>query len=285
MKKLISNFIITVLCLLMFCSCDGNDASETESVGDKDNTSSVAAEWYDEYATRAVEKLKERWREIYTADDIKDGLLEIKNTRVIMVKENDTEAFKNYECVVLFQIATEKDASNKGYYKTVVFYNDEQAWCVKYDPFGVYTLETGSTDYSAIIFKEQDLKDKYNDGFVLEPGVKEGVVIEGTMSKNADFRIQDIVGNTIIMSSDIKKISVSYTNNSGYVLNIEMTEEGAKKFQVATAENIGKQLPIYIDDTLISSPTINEVITDGIAMISGNFDYASVMRMYYILTE
>ena len=54
-------------------------------------------------------------------------------------------------------------------------------------------------------------------------------------------------------------------------VSITFNEEGAKLFGKITSENVGEQLAIFLDGTLMSSPQINEGITGGKAIISGNF--------------
>lgn len=54
---------------------------------------------------------------------------------------------------------------------------------------------------------------------------------------------------------------------------VELTfnEEGSKLFAQITKANIGKQVAIFLDGLPISSPTVNEEITGGKAVISGSF--------------
>lgn len=52
---------------------------------------------------------------------------------------------------------------------------------------------------------------------------------------------------------------------------LEFDAEGAKLFQELTKKNVGKRLAIYIDNQLISSPTVQEEITGGKAQITGEF--------------
>ena len=59
------------------------------------------------------------------------------------------------------------------------------------------------------------------------------------------------------------------TNASEYVVSLEMTESGTKKFADATSNNVGKQISILYDDEVISAPTVNEAITTGEAVING----------------
>ncbi len=54
-------------------------------------------------------------------------------------------------------------------------------------------------------------------------------------------------------------------------VNLEFNDEGAEIFKKLTSENVGKRLAIYIDNTLISAPVVNEAISKGKAQISGSF--------------
>jgi len=52
---------------------------------------------------------------------------------------------------------------------------------------------------------------------------------------------------------------------------IEFNQEGADLFKTLTEENVGKRIAIYIDNNLISAPTVNEAIPSGKAQITGSF--------------
>ncbi len=74
-------------------------------------------------------------------------------------------------------------------------------------------------------------------------------------------------------ANDIAGASAGFNSETNeYVVNLELTSEGKEKFAAATAANIGKQISIYMDDTLLSAPKVNDVITDGNAIITGDFD-------------
>ncbi len=80
-----------------------------------------------------------------------------------------------------------------------------------------------------------------------------------------------------VEGSDVTKAEagVQQDPNTGaqeYVISLEFSEEGAEKFAIATEENIGEPISIWMDDVLLSAPTVNSAITDGKAVISGNFD-------------
>jgi preprotein translocase subunit SecD len=60
---------------------------------------------------------------------------------------------------------------------------------------------------------------------------------------------------------------------------IEFNGEGAQLFGSITSANVGKPLAIFLDNQLIEMPTVQEVITGGKAVISGNFTLASAQTL------
>lgn len=55
------------------------------------------------------------------------------------------------------------------------------------------------------------------------------------------------------------------------IVSITFNTEGADLFEKITRENTGKQLAIFLDGSVLSSPVINEPITGGKAVITGDF--------------
>jgi preprotein translocase subunit SecD len=60
------------------------------------------------------------------------------------------------------------------------------------------------------------------------------------------------------------------------VVRLEFNEEGKELFAKITSENVGKPVAIVLDGQILSAPTVNEAITDGIAVISGSFSAEDV---------
>ncbi len=54
-------------------------------------------------------------------------------------------------------------------------------------------------------------------------------------------------------------------------VSISWNDEGAKLFEKITGENVGKTIAIYLDGAIISAPVVNQAISGGQAIISGNF--------------
>jgi preprotein translocase subunit SecD len=55
------------------------------------------------------------------------------------------------------------------------------------------------------------------------------------------------------------------------LVSVRFNEEGGKLFADITRNNVGQQLGIFLDGELLSAPVINEAITGGTAVISGDF--------------
>jgi protein-export membrane protein SecD len=55
------------------------------------------------------------------------------------------------------------------------------------------------------------------------------------------------------------------------VVRLVFDSDGAKLFSQITTANIGKPIAIFLDGQLLSAPTVQNAITDGTAIITGNF--------------
>lgn len=55
------------------------------------------------------------------------------------------------------------------------------------------------------------------------------------------------------------------------MVSVKFNPEGAELFAQLTRDNVGQQIGIFLDGELLSSPVVNEAITGGTAVISGNF--------------
>jgi len=54
-------------------------------------------------------------------------------------------------------------------------------------------------------------------------------------------------------------------------ITLQFNDEGRKKFAELTQKNINKRIAIFLDGEIISAPTVQNAITDGKAIISGQF--------------
>ena len=86
-------------------------------------------------------------------------------------------------------------------------------------------------------------------------------------TESASFKLTDLTG------ADLSKASVAFDQqkNGNPVIQLQFSEEGAEKFGKITSENIGNPLAIILDNEVISAPIVQEVISGGQAVISGDF--------------
>lgn len=71
-------------------------------------------------------------------------------------------------------------------------------------------------------------------------------------------------------SKDIQSASLTVENGENKVA-LELTDHGKSAFADATRRLQGQQISIWLDDQCLSAPTVNSVITDGRAVIEGDF--------------
>lgn len=77
---------------------------------------------------------------------------------------------------------------------------------------------------------------------------------------------------TDLTGKNLKKAQLIFDQNTGQPkVGLEFDSEGTKLFADLTKKNIGKRIGIYLDQTPISAPNVNEEIPSGQAEISGNF--------------
>lgn len=85
-------------------------------------------------------------------------------------------------------------------------------------------------------------------------------------SPSAGFAKTDLTGK------DLKLSQVNFDQNTGQpVVGISFNGDGAKKFSDITSRNVGRMVAIYLDGQPISSPTVEEPIIGGDAIIRGSF--------------
>ncbi|MBQ7936533.1 MAG: protein translocase subunit SecD [Clostridia bacterium] len=78
------------------------------------------------------------------------------------------------------------------------------------------------------------------------------------------------VGETFMDGSKVAKAEAGYLNGE-YLISLKFDDEGANTFADVTGEHVGDLIGILMDDTLISAAIVNEKISGGQGMISGNF--------------
>lgn len=86
-----------------------------------------------------------------------------------------------------------------------------------------------------------------------EGDTKDKIILEG---KHIESAVADVITD-------------EQTGQAKYVVSLKFNREGAAKFATATAANIDKTISIWMDDTMISNPTVQTAITGGEGYIDG----------------
>lgn len=81
----------------------------------------------------------------------------------------------------------------------------------------------------------------------------------------------DKTGTILVEGKNVKSATSAYSAEQGHYVNLNFDSVGTQKFAAATAANQGKTISIWMDENLISSPTVNSVISNGQAIITGDF--------------
>lgn len=93
---------------------------------------------------------------------------------------------------------------------------------------------------------------------------------DGSQSSETQTAANQIFKN-VMTGADLKTVNVVTTQAGEPEVSFELSTNGAKVFSDFTSANVGKILAIVLDKKVISVPTINQAITDGKGVVSGNF--------------
>ena len=140
----------------------------------------------------------------------------------------------------------------------------------------IFILAAGTATFFILKNKKDKKDDKKDDGTVL-------------VARFGDVRIEDERGNIIITADDIQSINSTIiqdeTGRNQYAIQVIFTPEGKQKFAEATAENIGKQMMVYVGDELITAPVVMDEITGGSVVIDGFDDRDECERILEIMLD
>ncbi|HRY82078.1 MAG TPA: protein translocase subunit SecD [Candidatus Moranbacteria bacterium] len=93
--------------------------------------------------------------------------------------------------------------------------------------------------------------------------------------------------STGLSGKNLKSASVQFQNQglSEPEVSLKFDDEGTKLFAEITKRNLKKQVAIFLDGQVISSPTVQSEITNGEAVITGNFSIDEAKDLVKRLNE
>ncbi|KUO70740.1 MAG: preprotein translocase subunit SecD [Desulfosporosinus sp. BRH_c37] len=90
------------------------------------------------------------------------------------------------------------------------------------------------------------------------------------LKTTAKLTFRDTQGNVVLKGDDLKDAKGGQGQQQGqFVVNLTFSSDGAKKFGDLTTKLIGQRLGVYLDDKLLTNPTVNTPILNGQAEITG----------------
>ena len=158
MKRFIA---ILILIAIVFCFAACGKQDKESSAANRENLK------HHEIVTEATAQLKKYWQQTYKEYDVEtDGYFEIKNVRVITIKDNDIELFQDVAYIIEYELYTDYMGSapyyeNCGVYNNVVV-NKNGTMDVKNSLIRIYRNKTYQTDYSSFIAAIDDYNSQYN---------------------------------------------------------------------------------------------------------------------------
>ena len=144
----------------------------------------------------------------------------------------------------------------------------------------IYKLQKRVEQYSTEATVYQEGTGRINNEI---PGVSDANKILEELGKPGSLQFKDESGNVVLEGTDVKSASAqTMTDEYGgkqYGVELNLTDEGTKKFAEATQANVGKTISIVYDNEEISNPGVREAITGGQAWIDGmaSFEEANTL--------
>ena len=121
--------------------------------------------------------------------------------------------------------------------------------------------------------KETSVYPQGDDRVVIEiAGENDPEAAVKMLSNTAQLEFYNESGNLLLTGKNLKNAEARMTQNGQTAeILLEFDKEGVKLFADATTANIGKPIVIVLDGEAISAPTVRTAITDGNAVIEGQF--------------
>jgi preprotein translocase subunit SecD len=100
------------------------------------------------------------------------------------------------------------------------------------------------------------------------PGKTNSKEIVDSLKQSGNLSFKGPNGDVILTGADVKKATAQMDQqNGGYEVGLELNDEGSQKFAEATGKYVGQKISIYLDDEMVSDPTVNSQISGGKASI------------------
>lgn len=137
-------------------------------------------------------------------------------------------------------------------------------------------IEGTMSNLEALLFSkgytEATVTRQGNDKIRVEvPSVSDTESLMALIGEPADLEFRDESGNVLIEGGKHLQDANATLYDGSYAVSLTFNDAGTEAFAKATSENIGKKIAIYINGSKVIEPTVNATISDGNAVITGNY--------------
>jgi preprotein translocase subunit SecD len=115
------------------------------------------------------------------------------------------------------------------------------------------------------------------------PGKFDSKEILDTVAKSGELKFVGPDKATILTGKDVKDATAYLDQENQPTISLELNETGKKKFAEATQKFLGQAITIYMDEEELTAPTVQAVISDGKAVITGSKTLEEATRQAQII--
>lgn len=110
-------------------------------------------------------------------------------------------------------------------------------------------------------------------------GVSEAIAMLG-QTASLSFREGEDFKPTALTGKDLRRATIQFDRNTGKpIVGLEFNEAGKKLFADLTRANVGKRLAIFLDELPVTIPVVQQEISDGNAVITGDFSVEEAKKL------
>lgn len=105
------------------------------------------------------------------------------------------------------------------------------------------------------------------------PSISDTEQLIALLGNPAKLEFKDSEGTLLLTGSRHLESATAVLYEGSYGISLQFNSEGTRLFAEATQNNLNKTISIFINDEEVIAPTVNAVISDGRAVITGDYDY------------
>ncbi|MFU0823678.1 protein translocase subunit SecD [Clostridium sp.] len=115
------------------------------------------------------------------------------------------------------------------------------------------------------------------------PGEFDSKKVLDSIGKTGKLEFKGPDNKVILTGSDVENATAYLDDMGNPTIGLELKSEGTKKFAEATKKFLNQPISIYMDEELLTSPTVQAVITNGKATITGSKSLEEAKRQANII--